>query len=68
MGSRCLITHDVLINGGKLVLPDFSAVEKSVDKDAKLLIIKKKSFPRCAQDVDKYVENYSCTGDLLISF
>lgn len=35
--KQMFITHDVLINGGKLVFPHSSAVEKVVDKASKPL-------------------------------
>ena len=40
--KQMFITHDGLINGGKLVLPDFKTEEKSVDKAQKLLIMREK--------------------------
>lgn len=50
------ITHDVLINGGKLVLPDFKTEENGVDKTQKLLIMKEKEKSTVfAQPVDKYL-------------
>ena len=51
------ITHDGLINGGKLVLPDFKTEEKGVDKAQKLLIMKEKEKSTVfAQPVDKYLK------------
>ena len=53
--KQIFITHDVLINGGKLVFPHSSAVEKVVDKASKPLNIKEKEkFTLCEQLVDKY--------------
>lgn len=54
--KQMFITHDVLINGGKLVLPDFKTEEKGVDKTQKLLIMKEKEKSTVfAQPVDKYL-------------
>ncbi|WP_437183046.1 GH92 family glycosyl hydrolase [Segatella copri] len=55
--KQMFITHDVLINGGKLVLPDFKTEEKGVDKTQKLLIMKgKEKSTVFAQPVDKYLK------------
>lgn len=54
--KQMFITHDVLINGGKLVLPDFKTEEKGVDKAQKLLIMKEKEIHSFAQPVDKYLK------------
>ena len=52
------ITHNVLISGGKLVLPDYSAVDTSVDKVSKTLIDKdKQAQVRSAQSVGNLVDN-----------
>lgn len=54
--KQMFITHDVLINGGKLVLPDFKTEGKGVDKTQKLLIMKEKEKSTVfAQPVDKYL-------------
>ena len=54
--KQMFITHDVLISGGKLVLPDFKTEEKGVDKTQKLLIMKgKEKSTVFAQSVDKYL-------------
>ena len=55
--KQMFITHDVLISGGKLVLPDFKVEEKGVDKTQKLLIMKEKEKSTVfAQPVDKYLK------------
>lgn len=61
--DRKFLTHELLTNGGKLVLPGFSAVDSIVDNDAKLLISNQKErFPRCEQDVDNLLKSIPSQG------
>lgn len=56
--QRKFITHEVLINGGKLVLPNYSAVDSNVDKYAKVLKDKdKQTKAKIEQTVDNKVDN-----------
>ena len=61
--DRKFLTHELLTNGGKLVLPGFSAVDSIVDNDAKMLISNQKErFPRCEQDVDNLLKSIPSQG------
>ena len=61
--DRKFLTHELLTNGGKLVLPGFSAVDSIVDNDAKMLIPNQKErFPRCEQDVDNLLKSIPSQG------
>lgn len=61
--DRKFLTHELLTNGGKLVLPGFSAVDSTVDNDAKMLIPNQKErFPRCEQDVDNLLKSIPSQG------
>ena len=61
--DRKFLTHELLTNGGKLVLPGFSAVDSIVDNDAKMLIFNQKErFPRCEQDVDNLLKSIPSQG------
>ena len=61
--DRKFLTHELLTNGGKLVLPGFSAVDSIVDNGAKLLITNQKErFPRCEQDVDNLLKSIPSQG------
>ena len=61
--DRKFLTHELLTNGGKLVLPGFSAVDSTVDNDAKMLISNQKErFPRCEQDVDNLLKSIPSQG------
>lgn len=61
--DRKFLTHELLTNGGKLVLPGFSAVDFTVDNDAKMLIPNQKErFPRCEQDVDNLLKSIPSQG------
>lgn len=66
--DRKFLTHELLTNGGKLVLPGFPAVDSTVDNDAKMLIPNQKErFTRCEQDVDNLLKVFLHRG-FLISF
>lgn len=61
--DRKFLTHELLTNGGKLVLPGFSAVDSTVDNGAKMLISNQKErFPRCEQDVDNLLKSIPSQG------
>ena len=61
--DRKFLTHELLTNGGKLVLPGFSAVDSIVDNGAKMLISNQKErFPRCEQDVDNLLKSIPSQG------
>lgn len=61
--DRKFLTHELLTNGGKLVLPGFSAVDSIVDNDANMLIPNQKErFPRCEQDVDNLLKSIPSQG------
>ena len=61
--DRKFLTHELLTNGGKLVLPGFSDVDSTVDNDAKMLIPNQKErFPRCEQDVDNLLKSIPSQG------
>ena len=61
--DRKFLTHELLTNGGKLILPGFSAVDSTVDNDAKMLISNQKErFPRCEQDVDNLLKSIPSQG------
>lgn len=61
--DRKFLTHELLTNGGKLVLPGFSVVDSTVDNDAKMLISNQKErFPRCEQDVDNLLKSIPSQG------
>ena len=61
--DRKFLTHELLTNGGKLVLPGFSAVDSTVDNGAKMLIPNQKErFPRCEQDVDNLLKSIPSQG------
>ena len=61
--DRKFLTHELLTNGGKLVLPGFSAVDSIVDNGAKMLIPNQKErFPRCEQDVDNLLKSIPSQG------
>ena len=61
--DRKFLTHELLTNGGKLVLPGFSAVDSIVDNDANMLISNQKErFPRCEQDVDNLLKSIPSQG------
>ena len=61
--DRKFLTHELLTNGGKLVLPGFSSVDSTVDNDAKMLISNQKErFPRCEQDVDNLLKSIPSQG------
>ena len=61
--DRKFLTHELLTNGGKLVLPGFSAVDSTVDNDTKMLISNQKErFPRCEQDVDNLLKSIPSQG------
>ena len=61
--DRKFFTHELLTNGGKLVLPGFSSVDSTVDNDAKMLISNQKErFPRCEQDVDNLLKSIPSQG------
>ena len=61
--DRKFLTHELLTNGGKLVLPGFSDVDSTVDNDAKMLISNQKErFPRCEQDVDNLLKSIPSQG------
>ena len=61
--DRKFLTHELLTNGGKLVLPGFSAVDSIVDNDAKMLISNQKErFSRCEQDVDNLLKSIPSQG------
>lgn len=61
--DRKFLTHELLTNGGKLVLPGFSAVDSIVDNDAKMLISNQKErFPRCEQNVDNLLKSIPSQG------
>lgn len=61
--DRKFLTHELLTNGGKLVLPGFSSVDSIVDNGAKMLIPNQKErFPRCEQDVDNLLKSIPSQG------
>ena len=61
--DRKFLTHELLTNGGKLVIPGFSAVDSVVDNDAKMLISNQKErFSRCEQDVDNLLKSIPSQG------
>ena len=61
--DRKFLTHELLTNGGKLVLPGFSDVDSTVDNDAKMLISNQKErFSRCEQDVDNLLKSIPSQG------
>ena len=61
--DRKFLTHELLTNGGKLVLPGFSDVDSTVDNDAKMLIPNQKErFSRCEQDVDNLLKSIPSQG------
>ena len=61
--DRKFLTHELLTNGGKLVLPGFSAVDSTVDNGAKMLIPNQKErFSRCEQDVDNLLKSIPSQG------
>ena len=61
--DRKFLTHELLTNGGKLVLPGSPAVDSTVDNDTKMLISNQKErFLRCEQDVDNLLKSIPSQG------